>query len=371
MGSSVGTLGTRAIGSIPVPGVPALRASRSAPALLQFIDGFDRPAPSVRPVMTPLALSSAPYPITLGSKIKVYASLLADDAEYRRGIVAISVNQLGDGLVSGGFLVLLDVLGVVTHSLSIQGLAIFTLVEIIIAAVSHVCASHQRDNAEAKARAGKQGPADKASYGKQLLWSGVIDLGAAALLVGGAVGTACFRMGSSPLFIVLTLVKAVQAFNKSYETGSWSCLKYTLGTAQTQARQRDLKSTISALEIGAGALLYGVGSLATYQAAQLVSTTFPFLFVPLTIGVIVAGGLMTCIPKLYFLGFCQISPSTPRGVRGWAPLLAFVDTMFTSCYGSLTMGLAGSLMPAGFNDAQRKDHRQHKIHNAAHDTNSR
>jgi hypothetical protein len=231
--------------------------------------------------------------------------MVAREPEYRHSVLALLVDQLGDGLVSAGFLVLLDVLGVVTHSLSIVGMATCTLVEILIASASHLYASHQRDNARARASGGAKNNEDRAGYGRQMLKSGIINLAAAAMLVGAAIGAAFFGMGAGPLLALLTCVKAVQAFNKSYATGSWGCLKFCLGSKASQQVQQDLSTTISALEIGAGALLYGGASLAMYQIAMVMSVAAPAVFLPLTLATLIIGGLMTCLPKLYFRRFCR------------------------------------------------------------------
>ena len=270
-----------------------------------------RKAPCAIPSAPIAPASDASYPYTLRAKLEKYAAVILNDREYATGLTAILVNQLGDGLVTGGFLVLLDVLGLATHSLSISAIATFTVIEICIACGAHVYSSHQRDNAEFNKRAGDDTSAAKRGYARHLLISGAIDMVAAGLLFGAAVGAAFFSIGAWPLFAALSVVKAVQAFNKSYETGSWNCIKYSLGSKSTQACQLQMKGTISSLEIGAGALLYGIGSWVIYQSALAIAASLS-LFLLMSMGAIAVGGLMTCLPKFYFI---TLASADNRGMR--------------------------------------------------------
>jgi hypothetical protein len=236
--------------------------------------------------------------------MQAYADIVRTDREYRRGFVAMSANQLGDALVTGGVLLLLMTLAAFNPALAAVGLAVFTLVEIGIAAASFLEASHRRDNAEALERSAEPSDAgseeERKGHAARLVRSGYIDAAAAGLLALGVVGTSFLGFGAVGVFLVVICIKAVQSYNKSYETGSWNCLKYSLGSTQTRQRQLNMRATIGAIEMGVGGLIYGVGSLVTFMALWGVGIAFPPALPFVALGTVLLGGTLASAAKIRF-----------------------------------------------------------------------
>ena len=240
--------------------------------------------------------------------------MLRTDREYRRGFTAMMVNQSGDGLVTGGSLLLLTSLAAANPPLAAIGLAVFTLVEISIAAASFIRASHLRDNAEALRRDSTQNASarssDQAQHIKRLRRSGFIDAGAAGVLALGVAGASLFGLGPAAAFTGLVAVKGIQAYNKSYENGAWNCLKYNLGTEETQRQQLDMRATIGAMEMGVGGMIYGVASLATYVALYGAGILCPPALPFIGLGTAVLGGAITSMSKVLFARWCARTQGT-------------------------------------------------------------
>ena len=251
-----------------------------------------------------LSVQQSPEPpilkTSLRHKIGVYKNILKTDSQYRKGLVSMMINQSGDGLLTGGCLFLIASLATLNPMLSILGLGVFTIIEITIAAVSFIQASHRRDNAEEARRAGEvqQSAADRP--GRRLCISGFIDACSAAILLVGVVGATFLGAGPAGIFICLAGVKGIQAFNKSYENGAWNCIKYNLGHQETQKQQLVMRSTIGAIEMGIGGLAYGFISLGAYLALWGIGAVFPPALPFIAIGTVFLGGLMTALPKSVF-----------------------------------------------------------------------
>src|SRR5690242_2573905 len=58
----------------------------------------------------------ADHPFTLGDKLRRFWTLSLRDPDYVTGLTLMSLNQLGHGLSTGAFMMLLGALGVVTQS---------------------------------------------------------------------------------------------------------------------------------------------------------------------------------------------------------------------------------------------------------------
>lgn len=235
------------------------------------------------------------FPRTLSAKFQAYTSLLIHDRQYRRGFGAMAINQIGDGLVTGGFLDGLAALGAKNSRLAVTALGFFSVIEIGIAAASYITASHTRDNAEIEQRLGiVDEDLQRANNLHKLFNSGLIDLGAASTVL---VCVACeHTMGLAPAAITtfLCLTKSIQAFNKSYENGAWNCLKYTLGNDASHAQQLHMRSTIAALEMGIGGMLYAVTSLIVFVSLAAQTQPSPAAVV----SIVIVGGLLTALPKM-------------------------------------------------------------------------
>lgn len=237
---------------------------------------------------------------SLSGKIYDYYRMLVDDKDYRRGFLSMMMNQCGDGMVTGGVLYLLSRLAVLDPGLSAVGIAVFTLVEIAIASISYLLASHSRDNTEQAKRDGEDGDSSQVKHGRRLCLSGLIDGVSSLLLLGGVAAVGLGFFGAPAIFLAVVAVKAVQAYNKNFESGAWHCLKYNLGSPETQQKQLSMRSTIGALELSTGGMAYGLVSLGTLLLVSALAVSAPTIVPFVSIGAAVVGGLMTCLPKISF-----------------------------------------------------------------------
>ena len=236
---------------------------------------------------------------TLGLKLQTFRRMLKD-GEYRRGFLAMMINGVGDGLLSGGILFIIAALAGFNPVLSAVGLAVFAIVEIAIAGVSNLHASHLRDNADQERVNGKSKDGIDDRPGRRFFVSGLIDIAAAGILLLGVTGYSLLSFGAGAIFVIIAGAKAIQAYNRGLEAGAWSNIKYNLGSEETQKEQITNRFTIGATETGIGGVLYGCVALGAYMAMWGCGIAFPPLLPFIAIGTIVAGGVLSSLPKIWF-----------------------------------------------------------------------
>jgi hypothetical protein len=277
----------------------ALTISSSAPL---------RPAPLVPPPASTMPSASglrasSPAPTSRG-QLRAFVDLMRQDKDYARGYTMIALNQLGDGLVAGGFFMLLNELGIVTHSLSVACMVSMNVVEVGLGICGQVYAALQRDQARHTMQHTASPTLPRAACGRQLFLTGILDFVCAASLLGGAVGTAFLGLPTAALFVLLTVVRGVQSLNTSYEMGAWYCMRTYMGS-ERRAEQADILCSVNGLEMALGSTLFTVGQWGTCMGALGLAAVLPGLLLPACVGTLAVGGLLASLPKIYFLKYAR------------------------------------------------------------------
>ena len=242
------------------------------------------------------ATAAYPCPPSWAQVIKSYAKMVCTDAEYGRGVAIVWGNQIGEGLLAGGFFNLLNVLGVADRSLPLAGVAVFGVVEAVIALISHSHASSQRDRALGKP---KSREAELALGRARLAMSGYINLVAALCLVATSLGVIFLGLETLPLVAAMLVSKVLQGFATSLESSGWHTAKMYLGSPETKARQVSMPHSINALEFSVGHTLLNASSFAAYGVIVGLGGIFPHLFLTLILATLGVGAILTTLPKFF------------------------------------------------------------------------
>lgn len=192
------------------------------------------------------------YPYSLRSKVSVYLGMLRDDPQYRKGIAAMTVNEMGDGIAAGAAFSFASYVGGFDTELSIGLVVVIRIVETLSMMSSYLLAAHKRDNAEYVSRNVIQKNDYKESndtYLKQLSKSAVNDLVITCVVIASLAMTMYQNLLSAAIgLFVLTRIPRVM--NKGYESGAFNSLKYTLGNGHSHQKQLDITHSIGAIEGG-------------------------------------------------------------------------------------------------------------------------
>ena len=299
-----------------------------------------------------------PTPKSFSTSLRDYARLWCNDVDYRRCTCVVWGNELGKGLLAGGYFVLLDVLKVGDVSWSLLALVAFQLLDTIVGVIGQLYAAHHRDiatnkaareaqalsaaqaddrrfleaarylhfdrakveavrhalalqEAQAVAAAERRARIEGARYAKRLMRCGVADGVIATGFIGTALSIAFLNFGGIALVAVMTVLKLFQGVNTAYESGSWNCVKLFIGQPETRQQQSQTKFFISGIEFGVQAVVFSLATFAVYQTSMALAGLGSVVFLAVTLGSLGIGGLLTCLPKLYFWKFAQTPMDAP------------------------------------------------------------
>ena len=230
------------------------------------------------------------------TKLKCFARVYLTDRGYTTAFAMMVLSQLGEGLMVGGFLMLIESLGIKAAG-GVAPALIIAILEVCVGAAAIPAAASNSERCRTS----------QALCARQLVKGAAVDLAVGVAFLGVAGLAVFLGVHAWPLVVAAAGVRVIQLARRSFRTNAWNGVKLRVMQTKQAREARDMRRIVSGAEAGAGMLAFGVGSLCAFQVAMAVLPAMGPAILITALVCIGVGVLLSAVPKLYFLKYAKPS----------------------------------------------------------------